>query len=108
MRAVGLELLKWTIGHGYGYRYFRSLGWVLLFTGIGALVYGTTSQAQPQSIGEIIWLSFDRLLPIIELDKQHYNIPLTGWQCYYFYSHTLIGFVLGSFILAGLSGITKK
>ena len=37
-RFIGLTLLKWTTGYGLGLRYFRSLGWVAGFTGLGVLV----------------------------------------------------------------------
>jgi hypothetical protein len=47
------------------------------------------------------------LLPIVKLNEQHYKIDLQGWVRYYFYFHKLMGYVLGSFIVAGLSGLTK-
>jgi hypothetical protein len=34
-------------------------------------------------------------------------IDLRGWVRYYFYFRKLMGYVLGSFIVAGLSGLTK-
>ena len=48
------------------------------------------------------------LLPIIELDKAHDRIVLTGWTQLYFYLLKLMGFMLASFIVAGLGGLTKK
>ncbi len=48
------------------------------------------------------------LLPIVKLDENHYTVPMSGWQRYYFYLHKLIGYVLGLFIVAGISGITKQ
>jgi hypothetical protein len=49
------------------------------------------------------------LLPVIQLRKQHYKIAetLEGWVRYYFYFQRLIGYVLGSFFIAGLSGLTQ-
>ena len=54
-----------------------------------------------------LWYSLDMLLPIIELDKSHYGIPLEGWVRVYFYVHKIFGYVLASFLIAGLLGLTK-
>jgi len=51
--------------------------------------------------------SIDMLLPIIELDKSHYDISLEGWVRVYFYVHKIFGYVLALFLIAGLSGLTK-
>src|SRR5207253_1974950 len=37
-RYFGMTLLKWTIGYGLGYRYFRCLIWIALFITIGAIL----------------------------------------------------------------------
>ena len=103
----GLSLLKSTIGYGYGYRYFFSLPWVGAITLIGAAVFATTEKGQSSSVAEMLAFSFDLLLPLIKLHESH-KITFEGWQRYYFYGHKLMGFVLGSFVVAGLSGITKK
>jgi hypothetical protein len=104
----GMSLLKWTIGYGYGYRYFRSLIWALGITLIGTMILGTTPAGQNFTLTEKLAYSFDLLLPIIELDKRHSLEAIAGWGRYYFYLHELLGYVLGSFIVAGLAGITKK
>jgi hypothetical protein len=52
--------------------------------------------------------SFDILLPIIRLRECHYKIDLqTSWVRYYFYWHKIMGYVLASFFIAGLSGLAK-
>ena len=51
--------------------------------------------------------SFDMLLPIIRLRDRHYQIDLQTWARYYFYAHKIIGFAIASFLIAGLSGLTK-
>ena len=51
--------------------------------------------------------SFDILLPIIRLRDKHYAIDLTTWARYYFYVHRIMGFLLASFLIAGISGLTK-
>jgi hypothetical protein len=104
----GMSLLNGTIGYGYGYRYFWSLKWVLGFTPLGALILGTTLQGPDFTFLRRLAYSFDLLLPIVELDKRHSLEAIGGWPRYYFYVHELVGYALGSFIVAGLAGITKK
>jgi hypothetical protein len=63
----------------------------------------------PQDYGVInpFGYSFDALLPIIKLREMHYQIELSGWRHYYFYFQKTIGWVLGIFILAVVSGLAK-
>jgi hypothetical protein len=51
--------------------------------------------------------SFDILLPIIRLRDKHYGIDLETWARYYFYVHRIMGFLLASFLIAGVAGLTK-
>jgi hypothetical protein len=119
----GLSLLKWMIGYGYGLRYFRSLWWVLGFVVVGTLVLlgfgvprklgGPIAWATAGSMEIISYLtaltfySFDLLLPIIQLYEPHYKVVLHGVAKYYFAFHKLMGYVLASFLIAGLAGLTK-
>ena len=61
----------------------------------------------PDGPPDIISYSFDMLLPIIRLRESHYQVDLTTWARYYFYFHKIMGYVLASFLLAGLAGLTK-
>jgi hypothetical protein len=74
---------------------------------LGALVAASIAKLSA-NLSEMLLLSFDLLLPIVELDARHYEFVFEGWQRYYFYAHKLMGYVLVSFVIAGLSGITKK
>jgi hypothetical protein len=107
-RAFGLQWLKWTIGFGLGYRFFRAVYWVLLLTLIGVLAL----QYSPTNLGLTFPAQFafslDQLLPIIKLDESHADISLSGWPCYYFYVHKIMGYILASFVVAGLAGVTRK
>jgi hypothetical protein len=58
-------------------------------------------------------------LPIITLDKAHESIltnapaatggsTLPYWLLVYFYFHKIAGWVLGSFLVAGLAGLTQR
>ena len=56
---------------------------------------------------ERFFYSLDLLLPVVRLREQHYDIDLQGRVRYYFYVHQIMGYVLASFLIAGLSGLTK-
>jgi uncharacterized protein YjbI with pentapeptide repeats len=122
-RWFGLWLLKWTIGYGYGLRYFRSLWWALFFVVVGTLVllgcgapraiavpitWATAGGMKIFSyLAALAFYSFDLLLPIIQLYEPHYQVLLDGVAKYYFAFHKLMGYVLASFLIAGLAGLTK-
>ena len=93
---------------GYGYRNFRVLIWCVIFCGLGMLALHRSGLDIKNSLK--YWgfaYSVDMLLPIIELHRPHYKIILTGGVRVYFYIHKIFGYVLGFFLIAGLSGLTK-
>ena len=98
---VWLTTLKWLIGYGY-YPYY-AMGWAIGLVIVGALVLRISRDGPP----DIISYSFDMLLPIIRLRESHYQVDLTTWARYYFYFHKIMGYVLASFLLAGLAGLTR-
>ncbi len=103
-----MTLLNSTIGYGYGYRYFRTLYWMIALVIFGAAVLRISGQGRANKMPWGLSYSLDHLLPIIELRKYHYDqIQLTGWARYYFYLHKLMGYVLASFLIAGLAGLTQ-
>jgi len=110
---LGLSLLKVAIGYGLGTRYFWALRWVALFTILGAVVHwlGSGTASDPD-VFRLLWLSFDQLLPVVTLDADHANLVSDGvlerWALAYFYLHKLLGWLLGSFLVAGLAGLTQK
>ena len=129
LRALGLYTMRETIGYGLGNRYFRVLEWVVFSTLVGTnvLIYlGSHSLEQPITFASlhqllpIIFASLDQLLPIITLDEAHDVLifgdraatPKVGPQPYcvlvYFYLHMMFGWILGSFLVAGLSGLTQR
>ena len=81
---AGQSALKYTIGYGYGSRYFRSLCWVLVMVLIGTLFLHKSNQPLvPGQNGKppiqiCFFYSLDMLLPVIELRKQHYDVDLHG------------------------------
>ncbi|MCH9011835.1 MAG: hypothetical protein IIA68_02080 [Proteobacteria bacterium] len=115
-----MTMLMVTIGYGLGGRYFRALWWVAGFVLLGLAILSVVPWPAdiPQS-KDIFWIfacSLDLLLPIVELNKEHSTFvmetlgsaPATAWVKYYFYVHKIVGWVLGSFLIAGLAGLTQK
>jgi hypothetical protein len=102
-----LTLLKWVIGYGYGYGNFYSLLWVAVFVGIGSLVLKFNTTGRVRGIWWRTFYSLDMILPLIRLDERNYKIALEGFARFYFYIHISIGYLLATFFVAGISGLTK-
>jgi len=100
-----LTALKWVIG--YGHHPERSILWALGLVAIGATVLRISGEGPRNGMPYGIAYSFDTLLPIIRLRERHYQIDLQTWARYYFYWHKIMGYVLATFLIAGLSGLTK-
>jgi hypothetical protein len=109
---LGLTLLNVTIGYGLGVRYFRVLRWVLGLTLLGALILATSPEAVEKGPFWNFFCSFDLLLPLIELSKEYgafaQKEDLANWIKLYFYGHKIMGYLLASFLVAGLGGLTQK
>jgi len=113
-RCAGLWLLRLTTGYGLGARLlFRPLLWLIVFVLLGAFVYSRSPIDKietDESRKWVGWMAFsvDMILPLIRLREEHYNNDLEhDWQRYYFYIHQLFGWLMASFIFAGLAGITQ-
>lgn len=107
---LGSTLLNLTIGYGIGGRYFRALVWVLGFALIGASLLHFSNQSHvglASDFSDRLIYSLDILLPIVEL-RGHENVALKGGIEVYFYFQKLLGWILGSFLIAGLAGLTQK
>jgi hypothetical protein len=92
---------------GYGYVLYRSILWSLFFIATGALVFRQTQEARDSHMPFGLAYSFDTFIPLIKLRDLHYKIDITSNARYYFYVHKLAGWVLGSFIVAAVTGLTK-
>jgi hypothetical protein len=115
-RALWLEVLRWTIGYGIGDGKFRVLYWVAGFTLLGALVLSVPRfyGPPPKSVLWRVGASLDQLLPIVSLSREfddYFNDPrrerLRDWQVAYFAGHALVGYLLASFLVAALAGLTQ-
>ncbi|QPJ64650.1 MAG: hypothetical protein G3M78_04290 [Candidatus Nitrohelix vancouverensis] len=92
---------------GYGYKIERSLISIGVMIALGWLISLGAGLVRLKGGVWVFWFSLGRLLPIIRLDDEHSKFQLHGIVKYYFYVHHIVGFVLGSFLLAGLSGLTR-
>jgi hypothetical protein len=90
---------------GYGLYPERSILAITFMTLLGAVVFTRTKEARENRMPWGLTYSFDMLLPLIKLRDCHYKIDLRGHARYYFYAHKIIGWILGSFILAALAGL---
>jgi hypothetical protein len=85
-------------------------------SGVFGIASSTITKAEltkkPLDLYDLSWASFDQLLPIVTLDQSHEKLMtaqfLPWWALYYFYFQRLVGWVLGSFLVAGLAGLTQK
>jgi hypothetical protein len=92
---------------GYGYRIWYVWFWIFAFIAAGVAVLRISRQARRHRLGSGLAYSIDMLLPIIKLREAHYAIDLKGWARYYFFVHRTMGYVLATFLAAGLAGMTK-
>ncbi len=106
---IWLTSLKYAIGYGFGNYIFRVCYWILFFVLVGGVVTWLDSEGRGKGRGPLwsLFYSFDRLLPIIELSKEHGEIEMLGPGKYYYYWHVLAGYVLALFLVAGISGLTS-
>ena len=104
-RRIWLFLLKWSIG--FGYRLQDAFAWAAAFVLLGWAVLYATGQRTKHGMTLGLVYSFDMLLPLVQLSKKHDDVDLDPWPRRYFYVHKMIGVILASFIVAGISGLTK-
>jgi hypothetical protein len=101
-----LTVLKLLIGYGYYPQW--AIFWALGLVIVGAFVMRVSGEGPRNGMPFGLAYSFDTLLPIIRLREWHYKIDLqTPWARYYFYGHKIMGYVLASFLIVGIAGLTK-
>ena len=105
LRWAWLFLLNYSIGFGYHleFAFYWAVGLVLL----GWAVLYATGQRTKHGITLGLTYSFDMLLPLARLRQKHYDIDLDPWARRYFFAHKIVGVILSSFIVAGITGLTK-
>jgi hypothetical protein len=104
-------LSKALIGYGY---YPQLAGiWAIALILAGVLVLELTHQLdrlpkqnEPRVVNALIY-SFDALIPLVTLRKDDDAVVLDGFARYWFYAQKIFGYVLATFLVAGISGLTK-
>ena len=92
---------------GYGYRIEVTLLWVVGFLATGSVILQRFKEVDRDGRRLGLAYSLDMLLPIVHLREEHYRLELYGFPRYYFYFHKIVGYILASFLIGGLSGLTK-
>ncbi|MFQ5672717.1 MAG: hypothetical protein ACE5G9_06445 [Nitrospinales bacterium] len=106
LRYFWLLLQKTFIG--YGYRYEHTLLWVLGLITVGVILLYVPHCAPPGFYEKLIFC-LDKFLPLVKFrTASNPSINLTGWVQIYFDFLQVMGYVLVSYLIAGLSGLTKK
>jgi hypothetical protein len=94
--------------------------WVTGFAVLGADILWYSANARKHRYWWRFGASLQQLLPVIELSKEFTNffenpqpqpgapVNLNRFQVAYFAGHALVGWILGFFLLAAMSGITQK
>jgi hypothetical protein len=115
-RWLWLSALSYLFGYGIGIYTFRVLFWILGSVAAGtAVLWFLAPAANAKGVFWCAGASLDRLLPIIQLNKEFadfFNDPgrqrLTGGVIAFFAALGLWGWVLGSFLIAAVSGLTQR
>jgi hypothetical protein len=115
---VWTGFLQYVAGFGIGTYTFRVLYWVIGISLLGALHLRTCVKWVRDENHGFIWCfgaSLSRLLPVIEINKEFtefFDDPerkrLTGRQSFVFSAMAIVGFVLGTILLAAVSGLTQS
>jgi hypothetical protein len=100
-----LGIHRWITGFGV-YPEFIVL-WVGGAVALGYLMFGRDPSLELQRLTRMQRLvySLDMLLPIVHLRDRNYEIELEWfWARFYLYCHKLFGYLLGSLLIAALTG----
>jgi hypothetical protein len=113
-RWMLLAALNVVTGYGIGSYTFRVLGWIvaLMVLGIVLLKWSPGGGQKP-----LLWrtgASLGRVLPGVEINKEFsdfFDDPqrqrLKDWQVFVFSAFVIIGWVLGLFLVAAMTGLTQ-
>ncbi len=112
------ENLKWNywwlsaqkIAVGYGFRKRWALLWMFGFWALGVGILCGSGQAEALKMNLGMGYSLDMLMPIMRLNALHYTKEYAlknDFVQWYFYFHQIMGYVLVTFLIAGLSGVFK-
>jgi hypothetical protein len=110
-----LTILAKVCGYGIGSYTFRVLWWIGGLWALGTVVLCFVPSAYQKGLWWCALASLDRLLPIVQLNKQFSDFfanahgeNLAAWVIVFFAGLGLWGWVLGLFLIAAVSGLTQK
>ena len=113
-RWMLLAALNIVTGYGIGGYTFRVLGWIVVFVAIGVLLLKWSPGGGQKSLLWRTGASLARVLPGIEINKEFsdfFDDPerrrLTNFQVAAFSAIVIIGWVLGLFLVAAMTGLTQ-
>lgn len=113
-RWAWLSVLRWLCGYGIGIYTFYVVPVVFCSVVVGVLVLFRARAARNNGVLWCVGASLERLLPIIELNKEFgeffydpHRERLRGWQLAFFAGYALWGWVLGLLLIAAMSGLTQ-
>jgi hypothetical protein len=111
---IGLSVLCWLCGYGIGMYTFIVIPWVICSVGVGVIVLRFSRAARAKGVLWCTGASMERLLPIIELNKEFSEFfydpqrrRFQAWQLAFFAFYGLWGWVLGALLIAAMSGLTQ-
>lgn len=104
LQWVLLTMQLCLIGYGYKYSIVFISTFIIIIVGFLMIRY---VERRKESKSWCIIYSIDMLLPVLQLEKSNYDITLESLAKYWFYFQKTAGFILASFVIAGITGITK-
>jgi hypothetical protein len=113
-RWMLLALLNILAGYGIGSYTFRVLWWIVGLTAIGVVLLKRSPGAVQKTLLWRAGASLNRVLPGIEINREFvtfFDDPerqrLRDWQVVLFSAFVVVGWVLGLFLVAAMSGLTQ-
>lgn len=124
--APGIQAWSWLLRAtvGYGFKTWRVLGWLAVAYVAGLMIFSAAWQAggilpldNPPRVFAVGWYTLDVLLPLVDLGQQKKWLPTPGafWAVWigwlvvgWYWTTILLGWLLGTVVIAGLSGILRR
>ena len=113
-RWMLLAALNVVTGYGIGSYTFRVLGWIVALMVLGIVLLKRSPGGGQKPLLWRTGASLTRVLPGVEINKEFsdfFNDPerhrLKDWQVFVFSAFVIIGWVLGLFLVAAMTGLTQ-
>ncbi|HEX7344730.1 MAG TPA: hypothetical protein VF398_10715 [bacterium] len=107
------RILGWTIG--YGYRPMKALQWMLAAIIVGWILFSLGSAncsmlplSNSSPAFNALFYSIDTFLPLLDLQQANYWYPIAPFLSWYLLLHTLLGWILTSLFVGGLTRLIRS